>query len=439
MPPVILMMQSATESDSVFPVNPEDYLRPGLALAIGLLIGMQRERANEYPAGLRTFALISLSGYLVGILAVQYTGWIIVAGMIFLGSAFAVGNLIAARDTEVDHSGGITSEVAALLVYGIGVYLANAENSRSLAVLLTGVIALLLHYKKSMHRFVNGLEKKDVRAIMQFVLITLVILPVLPNEEFGPYEVVNPFKAWLMVVLIVGIGLAGFLVYRLGGSRVGTLLSGLLGGLVSSTATTVSASRFAKGVNERATAAALIIMIASAISVLRVIFELVAVNRQDLAVTAPPLVAFLIVFIILTVILYYRRSDEMVEIDPPENPAELKPAIIFGILYIVIILLVAAAKDHFGQAGLYVVGVISGLTDVDAITLSTAQLMKTDTLDAATGWRVILTAVLANLVFKGGIVAFLGDKQVLKKLGIWYGIAFAVGLAIIFLWPGSDL
>jgi len=416
-------------------VNPEDYLRPGLALAIGLLIGMQRERAGENPAGLRSFALIALSGYLIGILAVQYTGWIVVAGIVFLAIAFGVGNVIASKNLDEEHSGGITSEIAALLVFGLGVYLADVENERSLAVLFTGVIALLLHYKKPMHGFVNGLEKGDVRAIMQFVLITLVILPVLPNQTFGPYDVVNPFNAWLMVVLIVGIGLTGFLVYRIGSSRVGTLLSGLLGGLVSSTATTVSASRFAKGNNERTTAAVLIIMIATAVSILRIILELVAVNRGDILETGMPLGAFLLVVIVVTVVLYIRRSGEVVELDPPENPAQLKPALIFGILYVVILLAVAAAKEHLGQAGLYIVAVISGLTDVDAITLSTAKLMETDSLETSTGWRVILIAALSNLVFKGGIAGVVGGGEVLKRIILWYGISFAGGLLIFFLWP----
>lgn len=419
-------------------MNPEDFLRPGLVLAIGLLIGMQRERANEAPAGLRTFALIALSGYLVGILAVNYTGWIVVAGIFFLSVAFAVGNLIASRNLEEEHSGGITSEVAALLVFGIGVYLADVENERSLAVLFAGVIALLLYYKKPMHRFVKGLEKSDVRAIMQFVLITLVILPVLPNRTFGPYDVVNPFNAWLMVVLIVGIGLAGFLVHRLAGSRVGTLLSGILGGLVSSTATTVSASRFAKGDQERGTAAALIIMIATAVSIVRILLELVAVNREDLGETGPPLGAFLGAVVLLTFILYFRKSKEFVELDPPNNPAQLKPAIVFGILYVLILLAVAASKEHLGQSGLYVVAVISGLTDVDAITLSTGRLIGNDTLQASTGWRVILVAALANLVFKGGIVAVVGRGAAFKQIIFWYGMAFVAGLLILFLWPGSS-
>ncbi|NNE92810.1 MAG: MgtC/SapB family protein [Verrucomicrobiales bacterium] len=418
-------------------MTPDDYLRAGLALLIGLLIGMQRERANEAPAGLRTFALIGLAGFLSGLLAEQFNGWIVVAGVIFLAAVFSVGNFIVHRNGADHHTGGITSEIAALIVYGIGVYLANDQTERSFAVLVAGVTALLLYYKKPMHEFVRGLGGEDVRAIMQFVLITLVILPVLPNQTYGPYDVVNPFNAWLMVVLIVGIGLAGFLVYRIAGSKVGTILSGLLGGMVSSTATSVSASRFAQGNSDRASAAALIIMIATTVSIGRILIELVAVNREDILQTGPPLLVFLLVFAILSFFLYRTRSNEMVELDPPKNPAQLKPAIIFGVLYVLILLAVAATKEEFGQSGLYVVAVISGLTDVDAITLSTAKLMSGDSLDVATGWRVILIAAIANTVFKGAIVGVVGDRHVFKRIATFYGISIIAGLLILFLWPES--
>ncbi|MEQ1842664.1 MAG: DUF4010 domain-containing protein, partial [Verrucomicrobiales bacterium] len=280
-------------------MNPESYLRPGLALAIGLLIGLQRERVKEGPAGIRTFALIALAGYLIGLLGIQYGGWVVVAGILFLAAVLSVENLIESK-IHADRGGGATTEIAALLVFGIGVYLSNFENERAPAVLFAGVIALLLYYKAPLHQFVRGMGQEDIRAIMQFVLITLVVLPVLPNRTFGPYDVLNPFKAWLMVVLIVGIGLGGYLTYRMFSSRVGTLLSGLLGGLVSSTATTVSAARFAREDAERAPAAAIIILLASAVSIIRILLELAIVNGKNLLTTGPPLAAFLLVFAVLT-------------------------------------------------------------------------------------------------------------------------------------------
>jgi len=415
-------------------VNPESYLRPGLALAIGLLIGLQRERVKEGPAGIRTFALIALSGYLIGLLGIQYGGWVVVAGILFLAAVLSVENLIESK-IHADRGGGATTEIAALLVFGIGVYLSNFENERAPAVLFAGVIALLLYYKAPLHQFVRGMGQEDIRAIMQFVLITLVVLPVLPNRTFGPYDVLNPFKAWLMVVLIVGIGLGGYLTYRMFSSRVGTLLSGLLGGLVSSTATTVSAARFAREDAERAPAAAIIILLASAVSIIRILLELAIVNGQNLLTTGPPLAAFLLVFAVLTFAVYRRRSSEVVHLDPPKNPAGMKSAVVFGLLYLIILFAVAATKDLVGPAGLYGVAVLSGLTDVDAITLSTAELMNNGTLDLTVGWRVVLIAALANLAFKGSIVAIVGGRAVFKRIALVYGLSFIAGIAILLFWP----
>lgn len=416
------------------PVNPETYLRPGLALAIGLLIGLQRERVKEGPAGIRTFALIALGGYVIGLLGLQSGGWVILGGLLFLAAILVTGNLIHARK-DADHGGGATTEVAALLVFVIGVYLADPGNARGPAVLFAGVTALLLYYKSPLHQFVRGLGPEDVRAIMQFVLITLVVLPVLPNRTYGPFDVLNPFKAWLMVVLIVGIGLGGYLAYRIAGARVGTFLSGILGGLVSSTATTVTASRFARADENRITAAALIVLLASSVSVVRILVEVAVVDPQHLFETAPPLATFLIVFLFFTFLLYRRRSAEVLHLDPPANPAGLKSAILFGILYVVVLFGVASARHYLGDAGLYGIALLSGLTDVDAITLSTADLVGTGSLEPSTGWRVILLAALANLVFKGGIVAVTAGRTLFLRVLPVYGAALLTGLGILFFWP----
>jgi len=275
----------------------------------------------------------------------------------------------------------------------------------------------------------------DLHAIMQFVLISLVILPILPNKAYDPFEVLNPFKIWLMVVLIVGIGLFGYVAYKLFSAKAGTLLGGILGGLISSTATTISSARDTKNAPSRASAAALIIMIATAISIVRVLLEIFAVANEFFLIIAQPFAVLLGVFLILTIILYRRRSEEIVHLDEPGNPAQLKPAIIFGLLYAVILLAVAATQEYIGERGLYVVAVLSGLTDVDAITLSTAEMLNRDQLEVATGWRLIMTATLANTLFKGGAVAVLGAPALLKRIALLYSIAIACGVALIFLWP----
>jgi len=415
-------------------VNPETYLRPGLAIAIGLLIGLQRERAKGGPVGIRSFALIALSGYLIGLLSVNLGGWIVLGGFLFLAVVLSVGNLLASR-TDAGEGAGITTEVAALLVFSLAVYLSDPANDRSPAVLFAGVAALLLHYKTPLHQFVRGMGPEDIRSVMLFVLITLVVLPVLPDRTFGPYDVLNPFRMWLMVVLIVGIGLGGYFAHRFAGGRVGTVLSGLLGGLVSSTATTVSAARLGKDDPTRTTAAALIVLLASSVSVVRVLVEIAAVDPGHLSQTGPPVAAFLAAFVLFTFLFYRRRSAEVVRLDPPGNPADLKSAVGFGLLYAGVLLAVAATREHLGSAGLYAVAVISGLTDVDAITLSTAGMVGRGSLDPGTGWRVILVATLANVAFKAAIVAFCGGRNLFRRTAPVFGLAFLAGLATIFFWP----
>ncbi|WP_411827838.1 MgtC/SapB family protein [Luteolibacter sp. AS25] len=408
------------------------YLRLGIALGIGLLVGAQRERVGKAPGGIRTFALISIFGSFSALLADEFGQWLLAASFLALTSLVLMANWLETKKEPV-RGAGITSEIAAILVFAISAYLMHGE--KQLAVVAAGVTALLLHYKDPMHAFVGKLSKMDLQAIMQFVLISLVILPVLPNETYDPYEVLNPFKIWLMVVLIVGIGLFGYVAFKLFSAKAGTLLGGVLGGMISSTATTISAARDTKDSPTRATAAALIIMIATAISIVRVLIEVFAVANPFFLTIVAPFSVLLGVFLILTFILYRKKSEEIVSTNDPGNPAQLKPAIIFGLLYALILFVVAFTREKFGESGLYVVAVLSGLTDVDAITLSTAQMMNKDNIDVGTGWRLIMVATLANTLFKGGAVALLGGRALLKRIVVLYGIAILSGVAIIFLWP----
>ncbi len=244
------------------------YLRIGIALGIGLLVGAQREKVDKAPGGIRTFALLALFGSFSALLADEFGQWLLASAFLAVTGLIILANWLETRK-DPDHGAGITSEMAALLVFGISAYLVHGE--KELAVVSAGVVALLLHYKDPMHAFVGKLSEGDLKAIMRFVLISSVILPVLPNETYDPYGVLNPFKIWLMVVFIVGIGLFGYVAYKLFSAKAGTILGGVLGGMVSSTATTISAAREAKSSPSRATAAALVIMIATAVSIVRIL------------------------------------------------------------------------------------------------------------------------------------------------------------------------
>lgn len=401
------------------------------SLLLGLLVGLQRQRTESSVGGIRTFPLIAAFGTLCGWLAAEHGGWIIAAGLVALAALLVVSNFMLAKGGDVD--AGQTTEVSALLLYGIGAYLVIGE--MEVAVALGGAIALLLHYKELLHAFAAKIGERDVTAIMQFVLVTLVILPVLPDRTFGPYQVLNPFEVWLMVALIVGIGLAGYFAYKVFGARAGAVLGGLLGGLISSTATTVSFARRSAEAHGHGAFAALVIVIAATTVFVRVLTEIAVVAPGHFVALAPPIGAMLGACALIAGWMYWHTREHRGEMPEQENPADLRTAILFGLMYAVIIFAVAATKDEFGERGLYAVAILSGLTDMDAITLSTSQLANQGRLDAGTGWRLILVASMANLAFKAGMVAVLGSRELLRHVGILFGAALVAGGAILVLWP----
>jgi len=410
----------------------ETFTKLGIALALGLLVGMQRERTDSRLAGIRTFPLITILGTMAGLLALRLGGWIVAAGFVSLAVIVIMSDRTSA---ELPSNPGITTEVAALLMFGLGAYLVPGYTS--VAVVLAGTIAVLLHLKPEMHALARKVGDTDFKAIMQFVLVTLVILPVLPNREFGPFDILNPFKIWLMVVLIVGISLGGYLAYKFLGATSGSIVAGVLGGLISSTATSVSYARREREAPQICSMAALVIMIASAVMFLRVVVIVGVVGPGVFASMIGPLATMLAVSVVIAMGMWFLTRKEPVKPPDPENPSELKSAIIFGIIFAIVLLGVAAARHYFGSRGLYVVAGLSGLTDMDAITLSTLELVKSKQTEPVVAWRMILIAATANFVFKGALVATLGDRKLLARIAPPFGIAIAAATLIILLWPHS--
>ena len=410
---------------------PDIYIRLAVALGLGLLVGLQRERVDSVIAGIRTFSLISLFGAICAQLAKTYGGWILAVGFLSTALLLTAGNLVRLQSREAEP--GQTTEFAALMVFGLGAWVVSG--SMAVPVVLAGAVVVLLHFREPIHEFVGKIGEKDLRAIMQFVLIALVILPVLPDRDMGPYGVLNPYQIWWMVVLIVGLSLAGYVAYKIFGAGAGTVLAGILGGLISSTATTASYARKTRENAELSRLAALVIMLASTVVYGRVLVEIAAVARGSLLELAPPIAAMLGVCVLVSLGAWLMGRDGDEELPEQENPAELKAALLFGALYAAVLLAVAFARDRFGTAGLYTVAAISGLTDVDAITLSTSRLVEGGQIDPDTGWRAILLASMSNLGFKAGIVAALGAKALLGRIALLFGTALGGGGLILWLWP----
>jgi len=404
----------------------------GIALLLGLLVGLQREWDKHPLAGIRTFTLITLLGAISALLAEHFGGWILASSLVAVAASLVTGNLMHERGNEKAEPGQ-TTEIAALVMFGVGALLVAGYTLP--AVVLGGATAVLLHLKNRLHSAIGKLSPDDVRAIFQFTLIALVILPLLPNRTYGPFDVLNPYKIWLMVVLIVAIGMSGYLAYRMLGARGGTILGGLLGGLISSTATTVSYARQSAAHPQARGAAALAIVVASTIVLLRIGIEVAVVSRGLLDVLVPPMIVISLFLVGISAVLFFRMRQADAELPTHTNPSQLKPAMVFGGLYALVLLLIALVDDRYGSEAIYGAAVISGLTDVDALTLSVAELVNQQRVVDDIAWRAIFIGMLSNLAFKAGIAGVLGGRKLFAVVGPVFAATIGLGTLIVLFWP----
>lgn len=412
----------------------DDIYRLALALGLGLLVGFEREWAATRLAGIRTFPLVTLLGTLAALLAGAYGGWVLAGAFVALGGIVWSAS---ARTPPGEHGegAGITTEAALLVMFAVGAVVAQGPPVAGVAV--AGATAVLLHWKRPLHDFVHRVGEADAQSVMQLVLVGLVILPALPDRAFDPFGVLNPFRIWSMVVLIVGISLAAYVAHRFVGADVGTVVAGVLGGLISSTATTVSYARRTRGAPDRVPSTALVLALSSAVQLPRVTLLAGAVGPTFLPQLAPPLLAMAAFIALLAAGTYVMTRRELGRSEIDHAPSDLRAAVGFGLLYAVILLSVAAAKQWLGNKGLYAVAGLSGLADVDAITLSIVQLLKGGSIVPATGWRLILVGVMSNFVFKGIAAIALGDKRLRAWVIAIFGSALLFGAALLLLWPAD--
>lgn len=406
------------------------FMDVAIALGLGLLVGLQKERAASPLAGLRTFTLVSLTGAVSALIAGSQGVWPIVAGLVAVTALMVIGNIVLLDSGH--HDPGQTTEVAVVLTFMLGALVVIGP--REVAIVLGATTAMLLHLREELKDWVQRLSDRDVRAFMQFVVIWLVVLPILPDQTYGPYDVLNPRQIWLMVVLIVGLNVAGYAAFRIMGARAGTVLAGVLGGVISSTATTLSYARQSRTNPATSHTAAVVVWIASGVVFVRILLEIGAVAPGFLPVAAAPIGLLLALFALLALFVWRSATAPADSPMEPGNPSELKPAMAFGALYAVVLFVVAAAEDLLGNPGLYITAFVSGLTDIDAITLSTARLVSTDVVDPSAGWRVIVVAAMSNMLFKFGLAASLGSREMAKRLGVLFAVAIAAGTGLVLLW-----
>jgi uncharacterized membrane protein (DUF4010 family) len=412
------------------------FSRFGVALAIGLLVGLQREYAKggsgtEIFAGERTLALMGLVGCTAAMVAeVLSSAWAFIGIFLAQSGLIAIAYFVDARRGKV----GLTTEVAALMTTLAGALC--YWDYLPLAVALAVTTTVLLSLKVEMNMFVQRITREDIYATLKFAVITAIVLPVLPNREIvdaPPFNVLNPYKIWLMVVFISGISFLGYVLVKLVGSRQGIGLTGLLGGMVSSTAVTLSFSQRSQRQCGLAKPFALAIMVAWTVMFSRVVVEVAALNPALLGVLWLPMAASVLAGLGYCFFLYFsQRTAEQGEVEV-SNPFELGPAIKFGLIYAAILLASNAARLYLGNTGLYLSSVLSGLADVDAITLSVAELSRTGDLSLSVGARAIVLAAMSNTVVKGGIVLSGGSRALRLALLPGFVLMLIAGVVVAFL------
>jgi uncharacterized membrane protein (DUF4010 family) len=404
-------------------------LGTGLALGLGMLIGMEREWAAS-RLGVRTFTLLSGAGAAAVVLAGQFGNLVVPVAL--LAAALLLATVLR-RSHYQQGPTGATTAIAALVTFMIGV-MAGAGLWLE-ALVLAAATMLLLHWKQPLHRWIEQIGPGDFEIIARFTLIALLVLPILPDRAFGPYAVFNPFRSWLIVVLIVGINMVGYLMFRFSPKSSGLWLAGVVGGLISSTATTVSYSTISKRHKNFGPGAALVILVASALVYGRVLFELFLVAPALLSDTVGPMLLMTVVLLTLAALVSWRVRRHQVALPEQKNPAQFGLALSVAVVYVVILFAVAITKDLIGGKALYALAAISGLTDVDALTLSVAQHFDEGKLAAETSWRAIFLATLSNMVFKTGVAAVLGAGDLRRYMLATGSAAVFAGAGILLVWP----
>ena len=411
------------------------FYRFGIALIIGILVGLERERSaqqtnQELLAGVRTFALFALAGCTAALLSeLLKSPWPFVLVAVIIGGLLAVAYFVSSG--RKGH--GLTTEVSAVVTILLGGlcywdYLA-------LAAAIGVVMTILLSFKLELHRFAQQISAEDIYATLKFAVITTVILPVLPNQSLGPppFDVLNPYRIWLMVVFISGISFLGYVLMKLVDAERGIGLTGLLGGLVSSTAVTMSLAERSQRHPNLGRTFALAIILAWAVMFGRVLIEVAVVNRALLLVLWVPIAAATLAGLLYVGVLNYTQRSGRQEKVIIANPFELATALKFGLLYGLILLIARVGQLYWSNTGVYLSSALAGIADVDAITLSLAQLSsQPGNVSMQTAARAIVLATLVNTGVKTGIVIFMGSATLRRAVLPGVLLIAAAGISAAF-------
>ncbi|HVO75499.1 MAG TPA: MgtC/SapB family protein [Ignavibacteriaceae bacterium] len=404
-----------------------------IAILIGAFIGLEREHSrpeNEKAfAGIRTFPLISIFGFLAALVSAITTPWIYFALFLGFASLVVASHIFSAKEGKM----GTTTEVTAFIVFILGSLV--LWNFVIIAAVIGVIVTIFLTLKIQLHEFVGKVNSEDIYAALKLAIITVVILPLLPNQTYGPFNVLNPRLIWYMVIFISGIGFIGYLLIKIYGENKGIVISGLLGGMISSTAVAVSFSRKSKEQNELSLNFAAGIILASTIMFPRIFFIVLVFNNSLIGKIWIPLLISTAAGLAASYILskkFIRKHHHKIEF---KNPFELKSALIFGLIFAAVVFISKAAQIYLGTGGIYAASAIGGLTSVDAIILTLSRLSGLSENTAAAG---IIIAAVANTIAKGIIASILGTDSLRKYVITGLGIITLITAAAFLITAGLD-
>jgi len=405
-----------------------------VALSVGLLIGLERgwsERAGDEGsrvAGIRTFGLISMLGALWQLLSQDAAPWLVAVAFAAFALLLAVSSFLEIKQ-KGDYS--ITSSVAALIAFALG---ALAMTPHLMLAAATAVIAtVLLGLKPVLHGGLRKLEPNELAAILKLLLISCVLLPILPDRNVDPWNTFNPYEAWWMVVAISGISFAGYFAIKLAGPSRGILLTGLFAGLVSSTAATLSMSRMAKTEPALQRLLAAGVILASTTMFFRILLVAGFIQPALIRPLLAPLVTMpLAGYAVVWWLAREQRPAPAMNGMGLRNPFEFGMALRFGVLLTVIMMLTHWLQGSYGPAGVFLLAAISGISDVDAITLSIARLSKSH-FSADIGAQAILLAAMINTVIKGGLAIGIAGGTMGRLIAYAFLFMIAIGGALAWM------
>lgn len=413
------------------------YLKIMVALAIGLVIGIERGWSQrdvpdgEREAGIRTFTILALTGFAAGVGVNGLGPWFPAATALGVFALIAIGYATEIQKVKADR--GLTTEVSALLTFALGALAGIGE------LLVAGVTAVVmvavLEQKDTLHRGLQQMQRFELTAGVKLLLVSVVLLPVLPNEGFGPGAILNPYELWWAVVVIAAIGMLGYAAIKIAGPERGAIVMGLTGGLVSSTGVTLTAARASKDTPEGALVLAGAIATSQSVMFLRTFVLIAVMNASIVPIAILPLVAGFAVSMVCAWMFIRRGIANTGKTTlSPGSPDALNAAIRFIVVVVGVLLLAHYARIQLGDIGLVVSGLLSGALDVDAATVSAARLSGSgeDAASPLTAMAAITAAIVANSVVKSAIALHVGARALAKPvIGALVGSAMASAGGII--------